>query len=194
VAVSSLNAPVFASVTKSSLSGVENTWHPTLINHLELRKLDRLRQNIHKVGHPRFEEPVLVKFAEFPWQIPYLEAETTAYQWIDGSGIGPKFLGHVTEEGRMIGFVMEYIDGARTATPDDLGACQRALSRLHALGIKHGDINKHNFVVREDGEAVLIDFEAAERGRTGEELESEYSRLGDELEDMSGRGGVGVRH
>ncbi|KAK4040024.1 alpha-galactosidase a precursor [Parachaetomium inaequale] len=156
--------PVFANVNKSSLPGVKNTWHPTLIDHLELRKLDRLRQNIHKVAHPRFDEPVLVKFAEFPWQIPYLEDETTVYQWIDGSGIGPKFLGHVTEEGRVIGFVMEYIDGARTATPDDLRACQRALSRLHALGIKHGDINKHNFV-------------AAERDRTRVELDVEYSRL-----------------
>ncbi len=183
--------PVFTSAKKSSLSGVKNVWHPTLIEHLELRELDRLRQNIHKVAHPSFDKPVLVKFAEFPWQTSYLEAETTAYQWIDGRGIGPRFLGHVTEEGRVIGFVMEYIDDARTATPGDLRACQSALSRLHALGIKHGDINKHNFVLRGGGEVVLIDFEAAEKAKTREELDVKYSRLDDELRDLSGRGGVG---
>ncbi len=181
--------PTFASVKKSDLSGVKNTWHRTVIDHLEFRQLDKLRQNIHKVAHPFFDEPVLVKFALFPWQISFLEAETTAYQWIDGSGIGPKSLGHVAEEGRVIGFVMEYIDGAR-ATPDDLGACQRALAELHALGIKHGDINRHNFVVQQGGEAVLIDFEAAGRGKTREELDAEYLRLEDELKDLSGRGGV----
>ena len=184
--------PGFTSVRKSSLSGVKNVWHPTLIEHLELKKLGRLRQNIHKVAHPRFDKPILVKFAEFPWQTSYLEAETTAYQWIDGSGIGPKFLGHVTEEGRVMGFLTEYIDDARTAAPDDLRACRRALSRLHALEIKHDDINKHNFVVRGGGEVVLIDFEAAERGKTREELDMEYSRLDDELKNLSGRGGVGV--
>ncbi len=183
---------VFSSVKKSLLPGVKNVWHPTLIDHLELNKLDRLRQNLQKVAHRSFDRPILAKFAEFPWQIPYLEAETTAYKWIDGTGIGPKFLGHVTEEGRVIGFLMEYIEDAQTATPADLGACQRALSRLYALGIKHGDINKYNFVVRGGGEVVLIDFEAAERNKTREELDLEYSRLDDELKDLSGRGGVEV--
>lgn len=106
-----------------------------------------------------------------------MEAETTAYQWIDGHGIGPKFFGHVTEEDSVIGFVMEYIDDSRTATSNDLNACQRALARLHEMGIKHGDINKHNFIVREGGEVVVIDFEAAERGKTREELDGSTSGL-----------------
>ncbi|KAH8729993.1 hypothetical protein BGZ61DRAFT_569940, partial [Ilyonectria robusta] len=67
-------------------------------------------------------------------------AETTAYEWIDGKGVRPKFLGHLTEAGRVIGFVMEYIDDARSAQTGDLAACQAVLAKLHSQGIKHGDM------------------------------------------------------
>lgn len=43
----------------------------------------------------------------------YYAAETTAYEWIHGTGIGPAFLGHITEAGRVIGFLMEYIETMR---------------------------------------------------------------------------------
>lgn len=149
-----------------------------------------IHRNIHRVSCPQFDHSVLVKFAEFPWQIPFFEAETIAHQWIDGKGIGPKFLGHVTEAGRVIGFVMEFVDGARTAEPGDLAACQSILARLHALGIKHGDINKHNFLVK-NGTVVLVDFETAQKCSVKEELESEYRRLEQSLKDPSRKGGVG---
>lgn len=140
------------------------------------------------MSHPLFDRPVLAKFTEFPWQTPYLEAETAAYQWIDGADIGPRFLGHLTEEGRVIGFVVEYIDEARTAGPEDLEACQSVLGKLHELGIKHGDINKHNFLVRRDGRPVLLDFETAKRDATTDELEEEYQGLEKSLQDPSLRG------
>lgn len=91
-----------------------------------------------------------------------MEAETATYQWIDGSGIGPRCLGHVVKEGRVIGFLTDFIGGEETATPADLAACQCTLAKLHALGVKHGDVNKHNFPSK-DGEAVLIGFEKARR-------------------------------
>ncbi|KAF2019943.1 hypothetical protein BU24DRAFT_419550 [Aaosphaeria arxii CBS 175.79] len=83
----------FARATTAILPGVENNWHPVKVGHLELVKLERFHQNIDKVTHPRFSHPVVVKFAEFPWKIPQIELETTAYQHIDGSGIGPNFPG-----------------------------------------------------------------------------------------------------
>ncbi|KAI0117762.1 hypothetical protein GGR51DRAFT_500058 [Nemania sp. FL0031] len=184
--------PVFSRVTDSDLPGIRNTWYDRRIDHLELQKLDRVRQNIHLVTCSAFNFPVLVKFAEFPWQMPFFEAETTAYEWIEGKGIGPKFLGHLTEAGRVFGFVLENVDGARTAEPQDLPACQRILAKLHALGIKHGDINKHNFLIR-NGEAVLIDFETAQKCSEKAELESEYKQLEESLRDPSHRGGVGIR-
>lgn len=55
---------------------------------------------------------------------------------------------------------MEYIDGARFADIGDLAACQEILSRLHSLGIKHGDVNKYNYLIR-GGKAMLVDFEAS---------------------------------
>lgn len=95
--------PVFARVTRSDLPEIRNTWHDRRIDHLELKELDRVRQNIHHVTCPAFDVPVLVKFAEFHWQMPYFKAETTAYEWIEGKGIGPRFLGHLTEDGRVFG-------------------------------------------------------------------------------------------
>jgi serine/threonine protein kinase len=159
------------------------------IDHLELKKLDRLRQNIHVVAHPLFNRALLVKFTEFPWQIPFFEAETTAYNWIDGQGVGTSFLGHLTEAGRVIGFVMEYIKDAKPADTGDLAACQDVLAKLHSLGIKHGDINKNNFLVRE-GKAVLIDFETARRCTETKELKAEYDQLEHSLSDSSCGGGA----
>ncbi|KAI0542037.1 hypothetical protein GGR58DRAFT_510393 [Xylaria digitata] len=126
--------PLFPRTVKSDLPGVKNTWR---IDLLELKKLDRMRQNIHLITHPLFGSP----------------AKTTAYEWINGQGIGPTFLGHIMEAGRRIGFVVEHVDGARTPGPIDLSTCQSALAKLHSLGIIHGDINKHNFLIRH-GKAV----------------------------------------
>jgi len=144
----------FLRTAKEKLPGVTSLWHPTFIDHLELHKLASLRQNIHTVSHPRFDRPVVAKFTEFPWQTPYLEAETAAYQWIDGADIGPRFLGHLTEgeeEVRVIGSVVEYIDEARTAGPQDTMACRDVLKKLHDWESSMGDINKHNFLVRGSG-------------------------------------------
>ncbi|KAJ5207512.1 hypothetical protein N7491_001859 [Penicillium cf. griseofulvum] len=97
----------------------------------------------------------------FDWEIQYLENETTAYEWIEGYDIGPRFLGHLTEDGRVIGFLMERIRDARHAGPQDLESCREVLSRLHCLGIHHGDTNRFNFLIR-DSQAVLIDFDSSE--------------------------------
>ena len=123
--------------------------------------------------------------------MPQLEAETTAYEWIEGQQIGPAFLGHLTEEGRDIGFVISRISDCRHATPEDFAVCHSALSRLHNLGIKHGDTNKHNFLIY-DEKATLIDFDSASRGASDDELQAELDQLPDQLRDTSGRGGIVV--
>ncbi|KAK0765052.1 hypothetical protein N5P37_002528 [Trichoderma harzianum] len=138
--------PVFSYYTQSDLPAISNTWHHMRIDHLKFKQVQQL-QNIHVVTHPRFDQTLVVKLAEFPWQMPSFEAETTAYEWLDSHGIGPKFIAHLTEAERVFGFVTEYVDGARFADIGDLAACQEILSRLHSLGIKHGDINKYNFLI-----------------------------------------------
>ncbi|EHK23712.1 uncharacterized protein TRIVIDRAFT_63870 [Trichoderma virens Gv29-8] len=180
--------PVFSSYSHSDLPGISNTWHRMRIDHLEFKELRRLRQNIYVVTHPLFDQALFIKLAQFPWKIPFFEAETTAYEWIVNQGVGPKFIAHLTEAGRVIGFVLEYIEGARSADVGDLVACQDSLAQLHSLGIKHGDINKYNFLIR-DGKAVLVDFESAQKCSEKKELEAEYEQIGQSLSDPSRRGG-----
>ncbi|KAF4948388.1 hypothetical protein FGADI_9700 [Fusarium gaditjirri] len=178
----------FSSISRVQLPGILNVWHITHVDHLDLQMERKLRSNVFEAACSRFSSPVVVKFARFPWEVPQLEAETTAYQWIEGQRIGPNFLGHLTEEGRVIGIVMDRIEGCRHATSNDLALCHQALSKLHHLGIKHGDVNKHNLLIHA-GRATLIDFENASRTTSSKELEAEICSLQEQLLDMSGRGG-----
>ncbi|KAH0369217.1 hypothetical protein KCU65_g3418, partial [Aureobasidium melanogenum] len=149
--------PYFSSVQNLPLPGITNLWHPISIDYLSL-KLDRkLKSRVQEATCRYFEGTVVVKLARFPWEIPSLEQETQAYEWIKDTDIGPTFLAHLTEEGRTIGFVMEHIAYAHHAEPEEMFSCQEALERLHKLGIQHGNVNKYNILIREEY-VTLIDF------------------------------------
>ena len=90
------------------------------------------------------------------------------------------------EEGRTVRFLLEKVEG-RHATPDDLATCRTAVSRLHALGIIHGDLNKHNFLISEF-RVVLLDFESARRSEDKDAMDQELRKLEQHLLDESGRG------
>lgn len=171
------------------LPGVEGLWHPVTLSEVEFTRQDRYRQRVHISTHPGVNggRPVVVKLAVWPWEIGLAEAETAAYRWIRDSGVGPRFLGHLAEDGdgRVVGFVIEWLDGARAAGPEDLDGCRKALGRLHGLGIKLGDINRHNFLVRSGHDVVLTDFEMARRDCSPEQLEEEMSALESSLNDTS---------
>ena len=77
---------------------------------------------------------------------------------------------------------MERMINCRHATPEDLGLCQQRLLKLHQLSIKHGDINKHNFLIHDD-RATLIDFDCALHCDNVEVLEEEFRGLEEELSD-----------
>lgn len=55
-----------------------------------------------------------------------------------------------------MGILLEKIPSGRNAEPNDLGICEAALRRFHALGFVHGDCNKYNFVIRPDGQVVGV--------------------------------------
>lgn len=185
---SATGAGHFASVSRERLPGIKQAWHPLRIDYLELKLGQKLKSNVYEATCPRLSSTFIVKFALFHWEIPQLEKETAAYEWVKDHQIGPEFLGHVTEEGRIIGFIMSRVEDGHHATPDDFDACHLALSELHSLGIKHGDINKHNFLVH-GGKAILIDFDFASRNASRDELDDEMRSLSDFLRDASGRGG-----
>lgn len=180
--------PHFVGVVKAQLPAVTNLWHPLQMEFLELHMGEKLRSNVYEATCSRFDSTIVVKFARFAWEVPHLDNETAAYQWINNHQIGPKFLGHLSEDGRVIGFIMERITDCRHATPEDLSTCQLALSNLHRLGIKHGDINKHNILIH-NGKATLIDFENSTRENDANALDGEFRASLDELHDTSGRGG-----
>lgn len=184
----------FIETETESLAGVENLWHSVKLNELDFTH-EYLKQRVHKSTHPELNDgkPVLIKLAVWPWEIAFLETETTVYECIRDRGIGPRFLGHLTEgkDGRVVGFVAEWVQGARAAGPGDLEGCRKALGRLHELGIKLGDTNKYNFLVREGHDVVLVDFETAKKC-SPQELEDEMNALQAYLEDPSSRGGVKV--
>jgi len=180
--------PYFATATKIPLRKITHIWHASQIDYLELKMGRKLRSNVYEATSPRFNSTIIAKFARFSWEIPYLDSETAAYEWINGHQIGPEFLGHLIEEGRVIGFLVERVLDCRHATPEDLAPCQHTLAKLHKLGIKHGDINKHNFLIR-NGKATLIDFDSAEQCDHPKLLGDEFQMLEQQLLDDSGRGG-----
>ncbi|KAF2106087.1 alpha-galactosidase A precursor [Lophiotrema nucula] len=181
--------PHFSRVTKAQLPEITNIWHPRQVDYLELGMGKKLRSNVYEATCPCVDSNMIIaKFARFSWEMPQLDAEARAYQWIERQNIGPKFLGHISEEGRVIGFMIERIADCRHAAPGDVALCQQTLRRLHELGIRHGDVNRHNFLVH-DGRATLIDFDMAARGADEQALEEEFRRVQEELQDTSGRGG-----
>ncbi|CVL02390.1 uncharacterized protein FPRN_08057 [Fusarium proliferatum] len=185
--------PSFVKTEIVQFPGVQNCWHPRRFDELDFTRQQRLRQRVHVSTHPdvNASKPVLVKFAVWPWEVHYVEAEITAYEWLQNIEVVPKFLDHVTEgkNGRVIGFVTEFVEGARPAEPSDIEGCEKALRKLHELGIKMGDTNKFNFLIR-DGHGVMIaDLETAEQGCSQDELEEEMKGLKACLEDTSFLGG-----
>ena len=107
----------------------------------------KLRPNVYETTCTQLSPtPVIAKLARFPWEVALLAAETAAYEWIKGHEIDLAFFGHLTEEGRTIGFLVARIgdgagSGVRHASEDDLPLCRAVLQKLHSMSIKHGDTN-----------------------------------------------------
>ncbi|CCM05127.1 uncharacterized protein FIBRA_07335 [Fibroporia radiculosa] len=164
---------------------IPTCWHPKRIDLLSPEIVKSVSLRVQLV---RWQSRLaIIKFARFEFEISLAHSETVIYQEIDGEGIGPAFLGHLTENDRVIGFLMEYIEG-RFAGIDDLAACQTIVRRPHALEIVHGDLNRYNFVIKPDGSAILIDFEYSSFDETKEEMEKELGGLADKLASETGSG------
>ncbi|CAH0051919.1 unnamed protein product [Clonostachys solani] len=182
------------------MARISSAWHPTLVDFLHLQKIKSMGLFVqlctlttdpthnHRNGTG---ERVIAKMARFEWEIRYLARETLAYQLLHGTGIGPRVLGQIHEQGRVIGILLEIVQG-RSAGIDDLPQCLAALKRLHGMRILHGDCNRHNFIVGSGGKVTLIDFSEFKENATDEELAAEEESLAGKLEDDSGLGDYGV--
>lgn len=180
-------SPYFEWTVQKPFPSIQHTWHPVRVDYLSLSMGGMLFSNVYEATTPAFSDPVVVKFARFPFEVDYYNQETQAYSWIKGHDIGPEFLGHVTEGERVIGFLLQKVPGHH-AGPADLPLCCAAVSRLHALGIHHGDLNKHNFMVQST-RAYLLDFESARKTDDLQELRLEMEGLEEKLCSNSRAGG-----
>lgn len=176
------------SISTRTLAGVKCQWHPTLVNCLELKRTQLLTALAFEAVSPsalatNSQSPptIVAKIARFDWEIPRIDRETRAYQLLDGSGLAPRFLGHIHENGRIIGFLLERVEG------------RPALERLHQLGYLHGDANRFNFLIAEEG-VKLIDFERLQENVTRDSMHKELASLRAELTEDSGRGGGFIFH
>ncbi|KAI0878302.1 hypothetical protein GGS24DRAFT_444270 [Hypoxylon argillaceum] len=162
-----------ATVSCKPLPGVENKWYPHSLEYLDLELVSSEinRDHIKVVSNPKLDTPkhlAVMKFSPFADGIMRIDVEAEIYNHIDGSSVAPMFLGYVTENGRIIGFLIEYIDGARSPSSQDafsdlaLEKCRQTLTALHELGVTHNDARPGNCLFRRDGTAVLIDFELAD--------------------------------
>ncbi|KFZ04789.1 hypothetical protein V501_08968 [Pseudogymnoascus sp. VKM F-4519 (FW-2642)] len=181
-------------LSQTTLPRVEKARHPKMINFLDLERtklLSLLAQECKwqtTAGDDvRDQKTMIVKMARFPWEIQYIEAETRIYQLLQPLRIAPTFLGHIHEAGRVIGVLLEKVEG-RPANSGDLEICKAALQRLHDLGILHGDCNRYNFIITADGKVTLIDFDDAKLDANAEMMEKEMASLEEQLREETGRG------
>ncbi|MDB5910725.1 MAG: putative alpha-galactosidase a protein [Massilia sp.] len=178
-------------LSPADLPGVQTIWHPRMIDFLDIERtefLTLLTQECKWKADPG-PERMIAKMARFHWEIQYMEAETRMYRILEGRDIAPRFLGHIHEAGRVIGLLLEKVPDGRSAEPADLEACVAALRRFHALGFVHGDCNKYNFIIRPDGQAVLIDFDKAKTCADPVLMDAEIASLEGQLAETTGRGG-----
>lgn len=190
----SASGELVSRLLREPLKGVTNSWHPTVVDFRRLERVELLTALAEELKwaspEPGFDPnaTVIGKKARFEWEIQYIQAETDMYKLLEGTGIGPRFLGHIHEQDRVIGFFLDKVAG-RSAGIEDLEICTSALSRLHALGISHGDCNRYNFLIGDDGKVTLIDFEKCTVGASKEAMEVEIASLPKQLTEETGRGG-----
>lgn len=184
---------LISTISTDPLPEIKQTWHDVRIDVLSLERTTRFNSGVHEVQYDG--APAIAKIACFEWDIARIERETWAYSIIarhqnqhhNESPIAPHFLGHLTENGRTIGFLLQKVDG-EPANIDDLANCDALLRRLHSLGLIHGDVNRHNFLVdRVSGGIRLVDFEHVEEFDEGL-AKAELDSLPAELTEETGRG------
>ncbi|KAI8626218.1 hypothetical protein F5Y19DRAFT_230029 [Xylariaceae sp. FL1651] len=181
------------SVSCADLPGVANTWHPSTFEYVDLvastltsplkpasRNTNSTTDRFRLVESPLLNSPGhlgLMKIANFPVEIPAIEMETQIYKHMAGLIIVPEFLGHVVENGRVIGFVTPALLDARPAseerplTAETQRACHSALELLHKAGVVHGDARYANCMLRpHDGIAFWMNFEHARIMRIKEKI------------------------
>jgi len=178
--------------SEEQLTGVQNIWHPQIIDCLRLKRVKQLTPAVFEASLTTLDSsppPIFIaKIARWEWEIPRIERETQVYYVLQGTGMAPRFLGHIAEHGRVIGVLLEKVERVREAGIEDLASCEEAVERLHTLGFVHGDLNRFNFLVGKDS-IKLIDFENSNPEADRDDMRWESEGLAAQLQENTGRGG-----
>lgn len=181
-----------ATISNDALPKVERTWHARYVDVLSLAQTNRFRSAVHEVLYNG--SPAVAKIACFDWDMARIERETWAYSILaqrhdpEKARVAPGFLAHLTENGRVMGLLVEKVDGV-PANIDDLASCEALVRRVHGMGLIHGDVNRYNFLVdQNDRKRIrLIDFEEAVE-YNDEWARIELESIPSELTEETGRG------
>src|SRR3569833_1484932 len=177
-------------ISYEPLDQIESSWHPREIEILSLKRTANFTPRVEEV---EFEgRTFIAKIENFERWIPQIENETKVcqaiakYQEPEKPPVAPAFLGHLTEQGRRIGFQLEKLEG-NYASLADLPNCEAAVRALHDMGVVHGDLNRFNFIIHPStGQARVVDFEHAEP-YDEEKARVELGELKDQLTEETGR-------
>ncbi|KAI1485185.1 hypothetical protein F5X96DRAFT_674888 [Biscogniauxia mediterranea] len=159
-------------------------WHSTSFEYTDIEKIHQIRMDKQRkedrmwiVQHPSMDKRCLMKIAEVPKLMDFVKRETDAYRVLEGSGIAPQFMGHVTEQGRVVGILVEWIeDAVKPELELDMEMVLDALSSLHERGIVHKDPHMGNFLIK-DNRVYIIDFEYARQTSDPSEFDFEIDRV-----------------
>lgn len=202
-------------VQTQSLLAIDNEdiWVSRSIDYFDLTQYDGEftagcdpSDRVKIVSSPQINhgQKMMMKIMATPneWEKHYLTQEIRAYRRLEGFDNAPKFWGFVTEHDRTIGFLIEYIEGARFTKRSDEAACADAVTRMHEeTGLIHRHYTTENMLVTQEGKVVIIDFEnavytedAQERGwdleEMSESLHSDYEYdddgAGCDMDEQSG--------
>ena len=158
---------------------VKTKWHRNLVDVTTLETLHVFTERVREVRLPSGGRAI-AKIANWPHQVMEMNAESHAYRLLterqrpDHPPLAPKVLGHLTENGRLVGLLLEKIVGRlpqgnqpldgphATNGHHDFVDCETALERLHDMHLAHGDVGGGNFIIEAgSGRARPIDFEWA---------------------------------
>ncbi|KAI5924345.1 hypothetical protein F4810DRAFT_709680 [Camillea tinctor] len=159
-------------------------WHPMAFEYTEIAKIEQIRVDRGRkedrmwiVQHPSADKRCLMKIAEIPELMGHTKRETEIYKDLEGADIAPQFMGHVMEQGRIVGFLVEWIEDAEEPVLEfDTDLLADALSKLHARGILHKDIHAGNFLIK-DNRAYIIDFEYSDWSNKDEDFDEEIDQI-----------------
>ncbi|KAI1742358.1 hypothetical protein F4680DRAFT_445922 [Xylaria scruposa] len=160
---------VFTTTSCQRLPGVKETWHEESFDYFDLEILPWLNSTdrVQLVKHSALDTLAVMKYAPFANSVESISHEIEIYRHLQNSNIAPRFLGQVSENGRVIGFLIEYIEDARLVSLSGgfsdlvIDKCKQSLEKLHHMNILHNNAHANNCFLRNDGSAVLIDFEHA---------------------------------